>query len=88
MDVRSGRLRTRYERRRKGRQTGEWGQPERRQSNLAVIRWKNVDGTESAGHPLPWAHAEALVRAFARQYPGTTFWLEVPPALDDTHRYR
>jgi hypothetical protein len=64
------------------------GQPDRRQSNLAVIRWKDVDGTEFGGHPLPRAHAEALLSAFVNQYPLPTFWLEVPPALDDAIRYR
>ena len=88
MDFRSGHLRTRYERRRKDSQSTEWKQPERRQAGLAVIRWKNVDGSESAGHPLPRAQAEAVVRALAEQYPQSTFWLEVPPALDDTQRYR
>jgi hypothetical protein len=55
---------------------------------MAVIRWKNVDGTETAGYPLPRAHAEALLRAFETQYPLPTFWLEVPPALDDKARFR
>ena len=96
MDFRSGRPRIRHERRRKDHQTASPGnglpaalaQPERRQSNLAVIRWKDVDGTESCGHPLPRAHAEALIKAFVGQYPLPTFWLEIPPALDDAIRYR
>ena len=88
MDFRVGRPRTRYERRRKDRQTTDWGPLDRRRSSLAVIRWKNADGTEATGHPLPRAHAEALLRAFEKRYPQPTFWLEVPPALDDTHRYR
>lgn len=88
MDFRSGRARDRRERRQKDRPQATWGQAERRQPGLAVIRWRNADGTESAGHPLPRAHAEALLRAFERQYPVPTFWLEVPPALDDTARYR
>jgi len=57
------------------------GQPDRRQSGLAIIRWKNPDGTETAGHPLPHAHAEALLRAFREQFPLPMFWLEVPPVL-------
>ena len=88
MDFRAGRPRTRYERRRKDGQTTDRGALDRRQSSLAVIRWKNADGTESAGHPLARPHAEALLRAFARHYPQPTFWLEVPPVLDDTYRYR
>src|SRR5262245_42868572 len=87
MDHRAGHARERRERRGKGGQATDWGQPDRRQSGLVVIRWKDVDGTESSGHPLPRAHAEALLRAFQGQYPQPTFWLEVPPALDDTHRY-
>jgi hypothetical protein len=88
MDFRAGHLRTRSERRRKGGQKPDWLPWDRRQSDLAVICWKNVDGTESSGHPLPRAHAEALLRAFVGQYPLPSFWLEVPPALDDTLRYR
>jgi hypothetical protein len=88
MDYRAGHLRTRSERRRQGGPKPDWLQFDRRQSNLAVICWKNGDGTESSGHPLPRAHAEALLRAFVVQYPVPTFWLEVPPALDDTLRYR
>src|SRR5262245_66442695 len=87
MDVRSGRLRNLHDRRRKDGQTTEWKHPDRRQASLVVIRWKDVDGSESAGHPLPRAHAEALLRAFQGQYPQPTFWLEVPPALDATYRY-
>ena len=59
------------------------GQPERRQPALALIRWKNRDGSEGTGHPLPRAHAEALLRAFEQQFPVPTYWLEVPPALAD-----
>ena len=88
MDFRAGHLRTRIERRRKDVQPADWGAADRRQSSLAVIHWKNVDGTESSGHPLPRPHAEALLRAFVKQYPSPTFWLEIPPALDDAFRYR
>ena len=88
MDFRSGHLRSRHERRRTDGQRSDWQGVDRRQSDLAVIRWKNIDGTESSGHPLPRAHAEALLRAFKTQYPSPTFWLEIPPALDDTYRYR
>ena len=63
------------------------GRLERRQA-LSVIRWRDVDGRESWGHALPAAQAEALLRAFERQFPVLTFWLEVPPALDDRVRYR
>ena len=48
---------------------------------LAVIRWRNADGTEASGHPLPRPHAEALLRAFQAQFPVPRFWLEVPPLL-------
>jgi hypothetical protein len=88
MDFRAGRLRARHERRQKDRQPSPWKQADRRQSGLSVIRWKNVDGTESASHPLPRVHAEALLLAFEKQYPLPTFWLEVPPALDEATRYR
>jgi hypothetical protein len=69
MDFRSGR--PRYRRRR----------TDRRPPALAVIRWKHADGTEAAGHPLPRAQAEALLKAFEAQFPEPTFWLDVPPAL-------
>ena len=88
MDFRSGHLRTRCERRRKGGQKPDWLVWDRRQSDLAVICWKGADGTQSSGHPLPRAHAEALLRAFVGQYPLPTFWLEMPPALDDSLQYR
>jgi hypothetical protein len=65
----------------------DWPDRDRRQSRLAVICWKNQDGTQSAGHPLPRAHAEALLRAFQQHYPLSAYWLEVPPALDDSARY-
>ena len=87
MDYRSGRPRVRYERRQKGRQQ-VLPEADRRQFTLTVIRWKNPDGTESAGHPLPRAHAEALLRAFERHFPSPAYWLEIPPALDDAARYR
>jgi len=87
MDFRAGYSRTRQERRRKDSDQAGWGGADRRQP-LAEIRWKNADGTVSGGHPLPRAHAEALLRAFMRQYPEPTFWLEVPPALDETIRFR
>ena len=48
-----------------------------------VIRWKNLDGTESAGHPLPSTHAQALLRAFQEHFPTPNFWLETPPSLTD-----
>lgn len=48
-----------------------------------MIRWKNPDGSEEAGHPLPRAHAEALLRAFQSQFPVPTFWLEIPATLGD-----
>jgi hypothetical protein len=78
MDFRAGRPRTNLRRRR----------TDHKLPALAVIRWKHADGTESAGHPLPRAHAEALLRAFQEQFPGPTFWLEVPAALsgDPTDR--
>jgi hypothetical protein len=88
MDFRAGHLRTRCERRKKDRDPSHWVQADRRQSDLLVIHWKSPDGTESSGHPLPRAHAEALLRAFVGQCPLSTFWLEVPPALDDMLRYR
>ena len=88
MDFRSGHPRIRYERRRKDNQTASPEQPDRRQSNLVVSRWRDADGTESCGHPLPRAHAEALLKAFVGQYRLPTFWLEIPPALDDAIRYR
>jgi hypothetical protein len=50
---------------------------------LAVIRWRNADGTEASGHPLPRTHAEALLRAFQAQFPVPQFWLEVPTHLTD-----
>ncbi len=81
MDFRSGRPRDRHERRLKDGRIAAGRQPERRQPALALIRWRNVDGTESAGHPLPDVHAEALARAFAGYFPRSTFWLDVPPAL-------
>ncbi len=81
MDFRAGHLRTRSERRRKDGPKPDGVQWERRESALAMICWKNADGTEWSGHPLPRAHAEALLRAFVGQYPLPTFWLEVPPAL-------
>ena len=70
-DFRSGRPRSRRRRRR----------TDLKPPALAVIRWKNADGTESAGHPLPQVHAEALLRAFEAQFPLPTFWLEVPSPL-------
>ena len=79
MDFRSGR--PRVERRVRDRRQTERGGPDRRESRLAVIRWTNPDGTESVGHPLPRAHAEALLLAYQRQFPLPTFWLEIPPPL-------
>jgi hypothetical protein len=73
MDFRSGRPRSPRRRR----------HTDRKLPALAVIRWKNADGTEAAGHPLPRAHAEALLRAFEAQFPVPTFWLEVPSPLQD-----
>jgi hypothetical protein len=81
MDFRAGHLRTRSERRRTDSPRPEGVQWERRESEMAVICWKTGDGTESSGHPLPRAQAEALLRAFVGHYPLPTFWLEVPPAL-------
>jgi hypothetical protein len=81
MDHRAGHLRVRPERRRAAQGQPPPGQPDRRQSALVAIRWRNRDGTESAGHPLPRAHAEALLRAFQDQFPRPSYWLEVPPAL-------
>jgi hypothetical protein len=75
MDFRSGRPRERLERRRKDRQ-----------SDLVVIRWKGSDRTESAGHPLQRAHAEALLRAFEQLFRSAKYWLELPPAFDDWAR--
>lgn len=81
MDFRAGYPRTRSERRQKDGPRPDGVQWDRRQSDLAMICWKTADGTESSGHPLPRAHAEALLRAFEGQYPSPSFWLEVPPAL-------
>jgi hypothetical protein len=78
MDFRAGRPRTTHRRR----------ATDRRLPALAVIRWKHADGTEAAGHPLPRAHAEALLRAFQAQFPLPTFWLEVPAALSDDPSHR
>lgn len=88
MDFRAGYPRTRSERRRKDGPRPDGVQWDRRHSDLAVICWKGADGTQSSGHPLPRAHAEALLRAFVGQYPLPTFWLEVPPALDVSLQYR
>jgi hypothetical protein len=87
MDFRAGHQRARYERRAKDRQAADRGPAERREAPLAVIRWRNKDGTEAGGHPLPRQHAEALLRAFQSQFPLPSFWLETPPALDDAVRY-
>jgi len=73
MDFRSGRPRSLRRRR----------HTDRKLPPLALIRWKNADGTEVSGHPLPRPHAEALLRAFEAQFPVPTFWLEVPAALKD-----
>jgi hypothetical protein len=81
MDFRSGRPRPRVERRLKDRRRTSRGTADRRQARLAVIHWTNPDGTESAGHPLPRDHAEALLRAFQKTFPLPTFWLEIPPPL-------
>jgi hypothetical protein len=81
MDYRSGYVRVRPERRRAEQGQPPPGQPERRQPGLVAIRWRNLDGSESAGHPLPRAHAEALLRAFQSHFPRPSYWLEVPPAL-------
>jgi hypothetical protein len=71
MDFRSGRPRSPRRRR----------HTDSKLPSLAVIRWRNADGTEAAGHPLPRPHAEALLRAFEAQFPEPTFWLEAPSAL-------
>jgi hypothetical protein len=81
MDFRAGHFRVRHERRHADQGQPPPGQPDRRQSGLLVIRWRNLDGTESGGHPLPRAQAEALLRAFQDQFPRPRYWLEVPPAL-------
>jgi hypothetical protein len=81
MDYRAGHLRVRHERRRADQGQPPPGQPDRRQSGLLVIRWRNVDGTESGGHPLPRAQAEALLRAFQDHFPRSSYWLEVAAAL-------
>ena len=73
MDFRAGRPRTTHRRR----------ATDLKLPALAVIRWKHADGTEAAGHPLPRAHAEALLRAFQAQFPLPTFWREVPFVLLD-----
>lgn len=88
MDFRAGYPRTRSERRRKDGPRPDGVQWDRRHSDLAVICWKSADGTQSSGHPLPRAHAEALLRAFEGQYPLPTFWLEIPPVLDVSLQYR
>ena len=86
MDFRSGRPRKRVERRRANRPLAERVKIDRREGGLAVIRWMNADGTESAGHPLPRPHAEALLRAFQQHFPLPQYWLEVPPALAQRER--
>ena len=83
MDFRAGRWRVRTERRHADDGQPPPGQPERRQSGLLAIRWRNLDGTESGGHPLPRAHAEALLRAFQDHFPRPSYWLEVPPPLGE-----
>jgi hypothetical protein len=50
-------------------------------SPLLVVRWRNGDGTQSAGCALPAAHADALCRAFQAFYPRQSFWVEPPPAF-------
>ena len=81
MDHRAGHPRNHYERRRDPSAPPPSGQPDRRQPALAVIHWKNTDGSESEGHPLPRLHAEALLRAFQSYFPRPSFWLDSPPAL-------
>ena len=72
-----------HDRRRGDRRQANRGGIEPRQAGLAVIHWKNLDGTEASGQPLPLAHAEALLRAFESQFPRSTFWLETPPAPNE-----
>lgn len=71
MDFRSGCPRSRFTRRR----------TDHVPPTLGVICWKHADGSRMAGHPLPRAQAEALLRAFEEHFPVPTFWLEAPPAL-------
>jgi hypothetical protein len=51
------------------------------ESPLMVVRWRNEDGTQSAGCALPPEHAKALAVAFQHFYPRQEFWVEPPPAF-------
>jgi hypothetical protein len=54
-------------------------------STLVAARVKRLESADGCAF---WTFPHALLRAFIGQYPEPTFWLEVPPALDDTFRYR